>query len=507
MRGNTIFCSWRFLSLAFIMLSAGHAALAQPERTKVKTIVTTDGEVDDQDSFIRMLLYSNEFDLVGLIYSSSQWHYKGDEKGTAFTSELEMTAKRYGSQTSLRWPGTTWMEAFIDKYAAVYGNLKTHAGGYPTPAYLRSIIRIGNIDFEGEMNKDTPGSDFIKQILLDADTEPVYIQIWGGTNTVARALKSIEDSYKDKPEWSEVYKRVSAKAILYTVLDQDATYKRYIQPHWKDIRVLYNETQFWNFAYPWPRVVPEPLQQYLRGPWFKEHIKFGHGPLLSDYYLWGDGTMIDGDLEHNQGDTAVMKKFGMGMYDFISEGDSPAYLHLIDVGLENIQDASFGGWGGRMVRSSNNPNRWQDGDNVIDYNPYTKKADGAYPQTRWIDAIQQDFAARADWCVMNADAANHPPVVHLNGAKNISAKAGSTVGLSGIVSDPDGNETTCKWWQYDEVDTFNGKIEIMNPGKLISSVKIPGNARRGDTIHIILEVKDNGIPALTRYRRLIITIT
>lgn len=76
---------------------------------KPRTIVTTDGEIDDVDSFIRMLLYANEFRIEGLIYSSSMWHYKGDGKGTEFTSEMEMTQRIYGARTDLRWPGTAWM--------------------------------------------------------------------------------------------------------------------------------------------------------------------------------------------------------------------------------------------------------------------------------------------------------------------------------------------------------------------------------------------------------------
>ena len=47
---------------------------------------------------------------------------------------------------------------------------------------------IGTNDY-----KDTAGSDLIKDVLLDNDPSPVYLQIWGGTNTVARTLKSIED--------------------------------------------------------------------------------------------------------------------------------------------------------------------------------------------------------------------------------------------------------------------------------------------------------------------------
>lgn len=472
-----------------------------------RTIVTTDGEVDDQDSFIRLLLYSNEFDLVGLVYSSSQWHYSGDGKGTTYTSEMESTKKRYGSRTELRWPGTSWMQEHIDRYATVYNNLTKHAHGFPAPEYLKSIIRVGNIEFEGEMAKDTEGSDFIKNILLDNSTKPVWVQIWGGTNTLARALKSIEDEYRNTSDWQKIEKKVSDKAIIYAVLDQDNTYQKYIAPNWPKIKVLYNASQFWNFAYPWPRVVPEALQPYLRGPWFKEHIKFDHGDLLSHYYLWGDGTAIEKDPEHDHGDTVKMKQMKMGMYDFISEGDSPAFFHLIDVGLDNFSDASYGGWGGRMVRSPENPYRWEDGEKATDFNPYSGKDDRAYPQTRWIGAIQSDFAARADWCVKSYDGANHPPVVTLRHANSLTGRPGSLMRLIGFGSDPDKNYVTYKWWQYFEVDTYRGKVEILNSNLDKASFIIPKDARPGDTIHVILEVSDSGTPKLTRYQRVIVKVT
>lgn len=467
--------------------------------------MTTDGEVDDQDSFIRMLLYANEFDIVGLIYSSSQWHYKGDGKGTKFTSKLPMTAERYGERKELRWPGTQWMQEHIERYAKVYDNLSRHAYGYPTPQYLNSVIRVGNIDFEGEMARDTDGSNLIKQVLLDVVADPVYVQIWGGTNTLARALKSIEDQYKGKDEWAEISKRVSDKLVIYAVLDQDDTYKKYIEPNWPGVRVLYNAAQFWNFAYPWPRVVPLPLQPFLRGAWFRENIKFDHGPLLSNYYLWGDGTRIHNDPEHDMGDTLVMKKYKMTPYDFISEGDSPAYFHLIDVGLGNLDDASYGGWGGRMVRSKTNPSRWEDGDNVTDFNPYTKRDDRAYPQTRWIEALQNDFAARADWCVVPFEQANHAPVVSVERSTSITATKGTTVLLQGSAKDPDGNELNYRWWQYFEVDSYPGKISLLNSGKSNSSFVMPDDIKSSETIHIILEVSDSGKPAMTRYQRIVVT--
>jgi len=107
---------------------------------------------------------------------------------------------------------------------------------------------------------------------------------------------------------------------------------------------------------------------------------------------------------------------------------------------------------------------------------------------------------------MAGSKANHPPVVRLKGSKTISAKPGSTVGLSGIVKDPDGDRTSNKWWPYEEVDSYPGKIAIMNPGKLITSFKVPNDAQAGQTIHLILEVKDSGSPGLTRYQRVVVNV-
>ncbi len=167
-----------FYYLVFFLIPTGTATCQVRHHVEngPRTIVTTDGEIDDVDSFIRMLLYANEFQLEGLIYSSSMWHYKGDEKGTLFTSEMEMTRNMYGAKTSLRWPGVSWMNPLLDAYEQVYPKLTQHANGYPTAAYLRSMVRVGNIDFEGDMRADTEGSNFIKEKLLDDNLEPLYLK-------------------------------------------------------------------------------------------------------------------------------------------------------------------------------------------------------------------------------------------------------------------------------------------------------------------------------------------
>jgi hypothetical protein len=465
----------KYLLLIVVIILAGCAESKVPVPEKPRTIITTDGEVDDMDSFIRMLLYSNEFKIEGLVYTSSMWHYFGDGKGTLFTSEMPMTEKIYGQKTDLRWTGTTWMEALIDKYALIYQNLIKHDNFYPAPEYLKSIIRIGNIEFEGEMTKDTEGSDIIKSILMDDKPGPVYLQAWGGTNTIARALKSIEDRYKGSEEWEHMYRKVSGKAVLYIILDQDATYKKYVAVNWPDIKVIYNSSQFGSLAYWWYRVVPKELVSFLSGEWFAENIRFNHGPLLEAYFLWGDGRKVEGDPDHTHGDLKEAERQKRTQYDFISEGDSPAYLYLIDFGLRSMENPSYGGLGGRFIQSAVIPSRWEDGRNVTDFNPYTGKPDPS-------------------------------PVVKIKHSCDLSAKPGEKIRLSGTATDPEGNKLKYQWWQYREAGTFNKDVTIEKADRKTTSVIIPPTAEKGKTIHMILEVTDDGTPCLTRYQRVIITV-
>lgn len=498
----------KYISLFLFLILIGTPSVSEAQKAlKSRTIITTDGELDDVDSFIRLLLYSNEFNIEGLIISSSQWHYKGDGKGTKFTSEMDMTKKLYGERTELRWPGEQWIYNLVDAYGKVYPNLKQHSTDYPTAEHLRSLIRIGNIDFEGEMEKNTEGSDFIKNKLLDDDMTPLYLQVWGGTNTIARALKSIEDTYKNTDKWQAIYKKVCQKAIIYAILDQDATYRKYISVNWKDVKIYYNSKQFWTLAYFWKTAVPEALHPYLQGT-FMDKIVNNHGPLTKMYYSYGDGNPPAGEIEDIYSDPAKIKKNQWGsftQYDFISEGDSPAFLHLVNTGLGNLENPQYGGWGGRLIQSDTQPNRWEDGEKAADFNPFTQKTDLAYAQSRWIPTLQNDFAARADWCIKDYKNANHAPIVTLKHANLLTAKPNAVIKLKGKASDPDGDKLTYKWWQYEEVGTYKGTVKIANEKSTTASLSIPSDIKKGETIHIILEVTDNKTTPITRYQRVIIT--
>jgi hypothetical protein len=497
----------KYYIVIFLLLFSFVGFCQQNAASKPRTIITTDGEIDDVDSYIRMLLYANEFNIEGLVYSSSMWHYKGDGKGTKIISEMEMTKKMYGEKTDLRWPGTTWMNDLLNAYEKVYPSLTKNAAGYPTAAHLKSLVKVGNVDFEGEMEKDTEGSDFIKSKLLDNATQPIYLLVWGGTNTIARALKSIEEQYKNSANWKKIYKKVCDKAIIYAILDQDATYKKYVAVNWPDIKVYYNSHQFWCLAYPWKQAIHEKLYPLLQGKFMEEKIINNHGPLNKLYYSYGDGQKQVGDDEHVHGDLSKIKTGQWGSfekYDFISEGDSPSFLHLINVGLDNLANPSYGGWGGRLKQSKVNPNRWEDGDDVADINPITQKIDLAYPQIRWLEELQNDFAARADWCIKNYKEANHAPKISLVKNKLI-VTAGQTINLKAAATDPDKNKVDISFWQYTEAGTSPEKV-IITAKENNAQIQIPATAKSGDTIHIIVEGKDDGVPSLTRYQRVVLTV-
>lgn len=449
---------------------------------KPRLIATSDGEIDDECSMVRFLLYANEWDIEGIITSSSQYHWHGHN-----------------------WAGDDWIDPYLAAYAEVYPNLIKHDKNYPTPDYLKSINFLGNVETEGEMESITLGSQHIVKVLLDeTDNNPIWIQAWGGTNTIARALKTIEETHPEKMEY------VANKLRFFFIWEQDSTYQAYIRPQWGKYNIpTIISDQFEAIAYRWKTIQPKEMQKYFVGEWMNENILQDHGPLCSLY------------LAHNQGDE------GFDKGDFRSEGDSPAFLHTIPNGLRSMESPDWGGWGGRYERVRENT--WLDPVPVSGYEYpegrwYTRSAWGRNstregltsstsehykeyfkPMWRWSDALQNDFAARADWCVKSFEEANHPPVVKLSNALDITAKPGSEITLSAKGTyDPDDDNLSYDWWFYEEASSFKGKTKIENANAINASFTVPEEIKEEATIHIICEVKDGGSPQLTRYQRVII---
>jgi hypothetical protein len=494
----------RATGCVLLILVLASTAGAQPSPSSAparpRTIVTTDPELDDSNSLVRFLLYATDFQTEGLIYASSRYHWKGDGKGTT----MNLPGREYsrlGPQTSWRWkPGEQFIDDAVDVYAQVYDNLKAHDASYPTPESLRAKIRVGNVEFEGDISKDTPGSDLIKQVLIDDAGGPVYLLAWAGQSTIARALKSIQLQYENKPEWPKIAEAVSKKAIIQAFGDQDGTYASYIKPNWPKVEFRSMATDTWGYGARGV-VLPE-FAEYLSASWTEKNVS-KVGPFGAFYRVWGDGKqMVPGDVTDYFGLSGLtaqeLKAKGYSVWtpvqekgSWISEGDSSTFMNLLANGLRAHEEATYGGWGGRKGEDA----------------AAGGKKPRDYAAARWFEFAQLDFAARLQWSVTpKFGGANHPPKVTIDGRLNVTAFPGDTVPLKATATDPDGNELTVGWQQYKDAGTYPGAVTFSDAKSLVSSVRVPNDAEPGQAIHLLLRVTDNGTPTLTRFQRVIITV-
>lgn len=471
--------------LLLSMVTISNSVLAQGlNKPKPRIIVTTDGEIDDECSMVRFLLYANEFDIEGIVTTSSQYHWQGH-----------------------KWAGDDWINPYLDAYKEIYPNLVKHDADFPSPSFLRKKTRMGNMSAEGEMDIETEGSQLIVDVLLDeTDARPIWLQAWGGFNCIARALKTIEEEHPERMA------EVANKIRMYGIFEQDSTFQSYILPHWghHQITTIISD-QFEAIAYRWKKILPKEQHKYFDGKWMKANILDDHGPLCAIY------------KSHKAGEE------GFDEFDFRSEGDSPAFFHNIPTGLRSMESPEWGGWGGRYVYVRDNT--WMD---PAPYEGY-KHPEGRYfretcwgrlsinagitshndprmmkffkPAWRWAVAQQNDWAARADWCVKPFEEANHAPEVVVNHAIDIYTTPGAVVDLSAKgTTDPDGDELTYKWWQYVEADTYEGEVKVKNANSQDASITIPKNNAKGHTIHMVCEVTDDSTPTLTGYQRVVIHV-
>jgi hypothetical protein len=192
-------------------------------------------------------------------------------------------------------------------------------------------------------------------------------------------------------------------------------------------------------------------------------------------------------------------------------------MHVYPNGLNDPDKIDQGGWGGRFSLTKRIGIKSMSGvkgeERVFDpYAMYGNTPDGAKAIKRWSKAYDNDFAARMDWSITTKYSnANHHPVAVVNGDASrrvleVSAAPGSSVSLRADGSrDPDGNSLAYSWSYYQDPSSYDGSVTIKDDSSDSASVSIPPDAA-GKSIHIILEVRDDGVPSLYAYRRLIIRV-
>lgn len=492
------------------------AAHIDPYAGKPRVIVLTDiaNEPDDQMSLVRFLVYSNQFDVQGLVAVTSTW------------------MKRAVRPDVIR--------TLIDAYDQVQPNLQRHELGFPTAASLRAVVAAGQPSYGMDAvgpDKMSPGADLIIKAADRTDPRPLWITVWGGANTLAQALLQVRATRTP----AQVAQFV-AKLRVYSISDQDD-------------------------AGPWIRR-EFPALQYIAMPSTQD----------GEQYAYATWTGISGDQFYRNAAGADFTTFSDAWVDAnirakgplgklyprpccIHEGDTPSFMNLINNGLAAYESPTFGGWGGRYVwrrpygetrplwtqGGDSYPGRDNSRDAVVGIDGKTYVSDQA-TIWRWRKEFQNDFAARMDWTIKPVREANHNPVISVNGKRGkepimLDARVGVPVRLdAGGTRDPDGNALRYVWSFYPEAGTgipgrpvFAGGrpaydrppvaggapgeggipsapsgLPVLRPRVTIQDADRPVaivTPQVAGTAHVILRVEDSGTPALTSYRRIILNIT
>ena len=448
-----------------IVQPVGAQLKAVPKSEKQRIIVLTDigGDLDDEQSFTRFLMYADQFDIEGLVATSIRIFPKDERR--PIDGE----------------PQPQYLVKWINAYSEVRENRCKHSEGCPEPADLLGMIRKGTKTYrDGPFNirtgiaeesskhlpleeilgagKDTEASLHIIDVVDRDDPRPVWISIWGGSVELAQALWKVRNDRSKKE-----LKQFISKIRVYAWGHQDAT-GLWILENFPDLFYIVSTGGILYSADP--KIHDEE--------WLNKNVRFDHGPL---------------------GALCPVRKGMLG------GADSETYLGLIPNGLSVMEHPDWGGWGGRLQLAPGSKSHWIDLESNL--NPETL----GFTISRWAPEFQNDYQARMDWCVAASyKDANHAPIIKLKNKIDITAKSGEKIKFdAGKSYDPDGNNIQFTWWQFKEAGSYNGTIELQDSENETPYFVAP-NVSKTETIHIILKVTDNGSPALNSYQRIIVTV-
>lgn len=423
---------------------------------KLRVIIETDagGDPDDEQSLVRFLLYANEWDVVGIIANRP-------------------TARPGENRNPVR-TGLGIVRQHLDAYGEVHPRLAEHAEGYPTKEKLWDRAVSGYEESEDGVNLIIAAAD-------RDDPRPIWFQNWGtdrgsAPSSLLRALDKV------RAERGEAGYATFKQKFRLCSSDKFGEHTSRIEPPFvlwvlPSLPNLDGGNWYHRFG---------PLTATAGGFDLERDVRTGHGPLGALYPT----------------NTNIRQK----------EGDSHYFIYLIPNGLSDPEHPTWGSWAGRFgvrddAAARGTHHYWANQRDTLD-----GTANRDHTLRRFAADLQNDFRARMDWCVKPRGEANHPPAVVLNGDRStkplrIDARPGETVPLSAAgSSDPDGNALRYEWWAYREAGTYSGDVRVAHAGREHATALIPEDAA-GKEIHVIVTVRDDGAPELTRYRRAVLRVS
>ena len=189
---------------------------AAPQQTgqRQRVLVSTDiggTDPDDNQSMAHLLMYTDRFDLEGIVSSPSYGEGNKEE-----------------------------ILRMIDLYEKDLPMLGRHIGGLMSPDSLRAITRQGRKGAAPYCGYTTPteGSEWIVECARRQSDRPLWISVWGGLEDVAQALHDAPDiAGKIKVHWiGGPNKKWSTNSYAYIVenfpdlymIEDNASYRGFI---------------------------------------------------------------------------------------------------------------------------------------------------------------------------------------------------------------------------------------------------------------------------------------
>ncbi len=430
------------------------SGLCAGQEARLRVIVETDagGDPDDEQSLVRFLVYTNEWDVEGIIANRPR--------------------ARDGENKNPERTGLGIVRALVNAYGQCYGNLTRHDPRYPKPGQLLARTVAGYDDVDDGVN-------LIIRAVDAPDPRPAWFCNWGTDHGSASSClkRALDRVLHDRGPVG--YAKFKSRLRLSSA-DKFGEHTGVVQPPfplWVDTLRPTLDKKRWYHRF-------SPLTARAGGFDIERDVRTGHGRLGALYPT----------------NTGLPQK----------EGDTMLFLYLVPTGMNDPNQPTWGSWAGRYGPCEDFPGKPYFWANQADTWRGTTSRDNTL--ARWAVALQNDFRARMDWCATgDFRKANHRPIAVLNGDRtravlHVRATPGQTVRLSARGStDPDGQAITPTWCVYPEAGTFRGEVKLSDVAGETTSFVAPG-AEKPATIHVILQVEDNGKPRLFAYRRAIIVV-